>query len=391
MAAADAAQRYIDALSPTLRAAGAAYAEQSHWAEVIGGLGVFLVAYLTLRLGLLESLRAQLEAKKPRPWVTSAACAGLLLVLVALIRLPLDVAGAFIADRTLLRPPSPILAYIGRAVVADSRQVLAYTAGTSLLLALARLAPRTWWIWSGAALSAAIVALVWAPYALASGPSTLPPLPPGPARDGVVRLIADAHLSAHQVYLVRSPAIDGDVTGLPGQARVSVDQGMLDNASVPEMRAALGHLAGHFVHGDQFGLAVLMAALTVGGLLAIQLLLKPMARLSGVSVSGPADPTGLPVWLMITVLWLGVATVAERGYIRAINVRADQFSLDHAHEPDGLAISLIRDWRDDRVDPGPLEETLFFDHPPLKARLEHAMTWKADHAGVRSQPPMAMR
>ena len=33
-----------------------------------------------------------------------------------------------------------------------------------------------------------------------------------------------------------------------------VDQGMLGTASVPEMRAAIGHLAGHFVHGDQFGL-----------------------------------------------------------------------------------------------------------------------------------------
>ncbi len=79
--------------------------------------------------------------------------------------------------------------------------------------------------------------------------------------------------------------------------------------------------------------------------------------------------------------------MAERAYGRWINVRADQFSLDHAREPDGLAINLLRNWRDDKVDPAPLEEALFFDHPSLQSRIEHAMRWKAEQAYGAAPPP----
>lgn len=382
-----AADRYIDALSPALRAAGEAYAEQSHWLWAISGVLIVAIAWITLRLGLLERLRASLERERPRPWYVAIACALVFSALIAALTAPLDVAAAWLTDRTLMRPPSSLIAYVARVANRDCFNILAASLGSALLLGLARLAPRSWWAWSGAALSVAIFALVWGPYALAHGPATLPPLPAGAARDGMVRLIHDAGLSARQVYLVASSDVDGDVTGLPGQARVVVNQGMVANASVPEMRAAIGHLAGHFVHGDQFGLAVLLSLLTFGALLSVHRLHAPVARLMG-GGGLLGDPAGLPVWAAIGVAWLAIATPAERSYIRWINVRADQFSLDHAREPDGLAINLLRGWHDDKVDPGPLEEAIFFDHPSLQSRLEHAMAWKAAH-GAAPRPASA--
>jgi STE24 endopeptidase len=375
-----AADRYVEALSPALRAAGAAYAEQSHWAWVISGLLIVAICWVTLRLGLLQRLRAGLEQERPRPWYAAFACALALSALVAALTLPLDVAAAWLADRTLMRPPSSLIAYVAGAVRSDCFNILAVSLGAAVLLSLTRLAPKAWWAWSGAALSVAIFALVWGSYALAGGPAHSTPVPAGEARDGLLKLIHDAGLSARQVYLVASPDVDGDVTGLPGAARVVVNQGMLDHASVPEMRAAIGHLAGHFVRGDQFGLAALLSLLTVGALLAIHRLFGPAARLLGAEgLAGLSDPAGLPVWAVIAVAWLAIATPAEKTYIRLINVRADQFSLDHAREPDGLAVSLLRGWHDDKVDPGPLEEAVFFDHPSLQSRLEHAMRWKASH------------
>jgi STE24 endopeptidase len=32
-----------------------------------------------------------------------------------------------------------------------------------------------------------------------------------------------------------------------------------------------------------------------------------------------------------------------------------------------------------KVDPGPLEEWFFFDHPSGRARVSMAMRWKAEH------------
>ena len=382
-----AAQRYLDALSPTLRAAGAAYAEQREAAWVMGGVLTIGVAGIMLTTGLLARLSARLQAGRPRPWIATTLCAAALLLVVVLVKLPLDVAADWLGDRTRLGPTAPIPVYLARAWGADVTLLVVLGAALTILLGAARLAPRTWWIWSGAVLGLAVLALVWGPYAARTGQAALPPLPAGPAREAMLRLIDDAHLSAGQVYLVASSDVDGDVTGLPGQARVVVNQGMLQEASLPEMRAAIGHLAGHFVRGDQFGLALLLALLTLAGLLVIHRLHAPLARLLGArDIQGLSDPAGLPLWLILAVLSVGAGAVAERAYGRWINVRADQFSLDHAREPDGLAINLLRNWRDDKVDPPPWEEALFFDHPSLQSRIEHAMRWKAEHAFGAAPP-----
>ncbi|MBS0409419.1 MAG: M48 family metalloprotease [Proteobacteria bacterium] len=382
-----ASDRYLDALSPALRAAGAAYAQQREAAWVLTGLLILAVAIIVLKTELLARVSERLQEDRPRPWTAAFVCAGVLLLAVTLVKLPLDVAGEWLADRTRLGPTAPVTVYLARAWGRDFTLCLALTFGAGLLIGLARQAPRSWWAWTGVPIVLAVIALVWGPYAAQAGPAALPPLPAGEARDGMLKLLREAHLSAGQVYLVASPEVDGDVTGLPGQARVSVNQGMLDHASVPEMRAAIGHLAGHFVHGDQFGLAALLAAMGFLSLIAIDRLHGPVARALGEGrLRGPGDPVGAPVWLILAVLLTGAGTVAERNYIRWINVRADQFSLDHARAPDGLAVNLVRNWRDDKVDPGPLEEAIFFDHPSLEHRLNHAMRWKAEHGDPAPGP-----
>ncbi len=383
----DAAQRYLDALSPNLRDAGAAYAQQQEAAWLVSGALIIAVAVVALKLGLLNRAVAAVQAQRPRPWLAAALSAAVTLFIVVLVKLPLDVANEWLGDRTRLGPTAAVPVYLARVWGGDFTAVMALIVTISLILAVVRKAPRTWWIWCGAVLGAGVIAILWGPYALRAGPAPLPPLPAGPARAGLLELIHDTGLSAKQVYLVASPEVDGDVTGLPGQARVVVNQGMVQQASVHEIRAAIGHLAGHFVHGDQFGLAALMAALTLASLLAIHLLHAPLARRLGAGeMQGLADPAGLPVWLILAVLCLGVGTLAERNYIRWINVRADQFSLDYANEPDGLALNLLRNWRDDKVDPGPVEEAIFFDHPSLQHRLQHAMRWKAEHAAAAPGP-----
>jgi STE24 endopeptidase len=379
----DAVERYLDALSPNLRDAGAAYAQQQEAAWLVGGALIIAVAVVALKLGLISRVAAALQAQRPRPWLAAALGAATLLLIVVLVKLPLDVANAWLGDRTRLGPTAAIPVYLARVWGGDFTAVMILIVVVSLILAVVRKAPRTWWIWSGAVLGASAIALFWGPYALKSGPAPLPPLPAGPARDGLLKLIQDTGLPAHQVYLVASPEVDGDVTGLPGQARVVVNQGMVQEASVREIRAAIGHLAGHYVHGDQLGLGLLMAALTLAALLLIHRLHAPLARLLRAGdIKGLADPAGLPLCLILAVLCLGAGTLVERSYIRWINVRADQFSLDHAREPDGLALNLLRNWRDDKVDPSPVEEAIFFDHPSLQHRLEHAMRWKAEHGSA---------
>ncbi len=158
---------------------------------------------------------------------------------------------------------------------------------------------------------------------------------------------------------------------------------MLAKASVPEIRANVGHLISHYQHNDQLILALVLAGLIAATLLAIQLLYPSLARLMAAPAE-IADPAGLPVLAAIAVICMGLAAPAFATYDRLINVRADQESLDHAREPDGLAISLLRDWNGLAVAPSPLEEAVLYTHPPLAGRIRHAMAWKAAHSAVRA-------
>ncbi len=115
-------------------------------------------------------------------------------------------------------------------------------------------------------------------------------------------------------------------------------------------------------------------------LLAIDRLFGPLARVIGARDGMTLqDPDGLPVVAVIAVACLALSALAVNSFIREINVAADQYSLDHAREPDGLAASLVRSWRADKVDPGLLEEGVWYNHPSLAHRVRHAMNWKVAH------------
>jgi STE24 endopeptidase len=145
-------------------------------------------------------------------------------------------------------------------------------------------------------------------------------------------------------------------------------------------RAAVGHVMGHQAHRDLFSYAILMSTLAFLGLFLTERFFATFQRLlSYKRPLWPSDPEGMPVMAMFLVAWLAVSAVATNNFVRLINVGADQYSLDHAREPDGLALWLLHDWNGDKPDPTPLEETLFYDHPSLASRLEHVARWKAAH------------
>jgi STE24 endopeptidase len=56
------------------------------------------------------------------------------------------------------------------------------------------------------------------------------------------------------------------------------------------------------------------------------------------------------------------------------------FALNAARQPDAQALVMLKlaDYR--KVDPSPLEELLFFDHPSGRSRIQMAMRWKAESA-----------
>ena len=63
--------------------------------------------------------------------------------------------------------------------------------------------------------------------------------------------------------------------------------------------------------------------------------------------------------------------------IRVDEAAADLFGLNAVREPDASALVDLKLVEYRKVDPTPLEEFLFYDHPSPRARIFQAMQWKA--------------
>ncbi len=342
-------------------------------------------AAIVARVDLLGALTRRIGADRPRPWLTSAAAAGALALILAV---PTALASALAAWRidTILAagggapPDAGLAAHLNAALAGVLPSVAAAVILVPPLGWLARQRPRSWPLIAGAAALALILALIWLPYARSAGPDN-GPAPPGPTRDAVARLIAETGLPTTGVSLDSDPSFDADVTGGFGHAKVVIGPKLM--AMPPaQARALVGHLMGHYVHNDILLACLAAGAVVFAGLLAAQSGAAPLARALGASAAThPTEPAALPALAIIGGVTLTLAWLAVAAYFRLANVGADAYSLDHAREPDGLAAAIEREWDHNAVAPAPLETALFYSHPPLQDRIAHAMAWKAAHPG----------
>jgi len=350
------------------------------------GAAVFAaVAALVMRAGLIDALICRIEAGRPRPWLASAAAAGVLTLVLAV---PMALVNAFTAWRVgaALTAGGGAPADAGLvAHLAAAASGIAPAVTAAVILAppaawLMRRAPRTWPLMAGAAGAALILALLWLPYVL-SVETASSRAPPGPTRDAVAQLVARTDLPATGIWFDSDPGFDVDVTGGFGHARVAIGP-KLTAMPTAEARAITAHVMGHYAHSDILLACLAAAAAIVLGLVAARQWGAALARALGAGrVDSAAEPAAMPALAIIGAATLTLAWLAFAGYLRWANVRADAYSLDQARAPDGLAAVIEREWDHNAVAPSPLETALFYSHPPLRDRIAHAMAWKAAHGG----------
>jgi len=94
---------------------------------------------------------------------------------------------------------------------------------------------------------------------------------------------------------------------------------------------------------------------------------------------GVDDLAALPLFALLIAVYFFVLTPVTNSYIRTQEYEADIFGLNAAGQPDGEALIDLKlaDYR--KLDPGPVEEFIFFDHPSGRTRIYAAMRWKAEH------------
>jgi STE24 endopeptidase len=255
-----------------------------------------------------------------------------------------------------------------------------------VLYAVFRHAPRTWWIWG------TIVMILFSGTLLLIAPvyieplfNTYKPLTDPKIRDPILAMARANEIPVKQVFEVdasrQTTRVSANVSGLLGTTRVALNDNLLKQCTLPEIRAVMAHEMGHYVLNHGAKLVTYLGILNLIGFALTRILFDAAVKRWGEKwrVRGIADPAGLPLLALIFSTLLFVATPLLNTVVRVTEQEADAFGINTSREPDGMAKVALKLGVYRKLDPTPLEEFIFFDHPSGRARIRMAMDWKAEN------------
>jgi Zn-dependent protease with chaperone function len=173
--------------------------------------------------------------------------------------------------------------------------------------------------------------------------------------------------------------VSANVSGLLGTTRVALNDNLLKQCTLQEIRAVMAHEMGHYVLNHGAKLLTYLGILILIGFALTRILFDAAVKRWGEKwrVRGIADPAGLPLLALIFSTLLFFATPVLNTVVRITEREADAFGINTSREPDGMAKVALKLGVYRKLDPTPLEEFIFFDHPSGRARIRMAMDWKA--------------
>src|SRR5437667_12836 len=261
--------------------------------------------------------------------------------------------------------------------------------GTILLIALYavfRRAPRTWWVWGTVvAVLFMTVVVVITPVFVEPLFNTYKPITNPEIRNPILAMAQANQIPAKQVFEVdasrQTTRVSANVAGFLGTTRIALNDNLLKQCTLPEIRGVMAHEMGHYVlnHGAKLTIYFGIVALFGFGI-ARKIFDWALRRWSERwNVRGIADTAGFPLLMLIFGAFTFLMTPVLNSIVRETEREADQFGINTSREPDGEAKIALKLGAYRKLDPSPIEELIFFDHPSGRARIQMAMDWKAAH------------
>jgi Zn-dependent protease with chaperone function len=242
-------------------------------------------------------------------------------------------------------------------------------------VAVTRRYPRDWWIPAavGSVAVGALFATV-APVALDPIFNEFTPLPEGETRSDVLELASAAGIKVGEVYSIdasrRTTVVNAYVTGLGPTKRVVLFDTLLERCNRDEVKVVVAHELAHVRYHDVPRGVLFAAIVAPAGALAVQ-------RLSWALSPERGTPAALPALALAAALVSAPIGLMVNRASRAIERRADAFSLELSQAPDAfvsfehsIALANIAD-----LDPPRWVSSLLATHPPTTERIGMALAY----------------
>jgi STE24 endopeptidase len=377
---------WLGTIPPAEKARSDAYFEGGYWLILWDFLYGAAVFFVLLETRLSARMRDWAERLADRIWLQSFIYTLALTLFFSVVTFPLSVYEDFLREHQYGLSNQVFTSWFGDQLIGLALGLLVSGLGGALFLALLRRLPDTWHWWAtGAAVVAIVIGFVFTPVFIEPLFNTYKPLANDRIKQQILSLARANGIPASNVYEVnasrQSKRVSANVAGLLGSERITLNDNLLNRCSPQAIESVMGHEMGHYVlHHIYHGILFSAVCVTVA-LFVLRRLLEAAAQRWGRrwEIRNLSDPAVLPLAVLIMSAIGFLATPISNTYIRTQEYEADIFGLDAARQPDGEAEVdlLLGEYR--KINPSPLEEFVFFDHPSGRTRIYAAMRWKAEN------------
>jgi len=383
---ATATRAWLDTVPPDKKARSDAYFEGGYWLILWNFLMAAAISIFLLASRLSARFRDFAERTTRLRFLQVVLYAIPVLLLIELLGFPLNAYEHFFREHAYGMATQNFGQWFREQMIYLILNLIV----TSLLLiglyAVFRRAPRSWWVWG------TIVAIIFAVLGIMLSPvyieplfNTYKPLKDPAISEPILAMARANEIPVTQVFEVdaskQTKRVSANVAGFLGTTRIALNDNLLKQCTLPEIREVMAHEMGHYILNHSFKLVLYFSIFFLVGFAALRLFFQGAINKWGErwGVRGIADPAGLPLLSLIFTTVFFLLTPVINTAIRVTEREADAFSINTSREPDGMAKVALKLGEYRKLDPSPLEEFIFFDHPSGRARIRMAMDWKAAH------------
>ena len=255
-----------------------------------------------------------------------------------------------------------------------------------LLFGVVRKQQRTWWIWASVVtLVFLIVVVLIAPVYIVPIFNKVTVLDDPKVTQPILSMARANGISAHDVFKIdasrQTTRMSANVSGFASTMRITLNDNLLRRGSLQEIQAVMGHEMGHYVLHHIYQDILFFGVVIVIAFALLHWTLNWSLKLWGEKwkIRGIGDAAVLPLVVLLVSIFGFAMTPILNTQTRTQEGEADMYGLNASRLPDGFAQAAIHLGEYRKMNPGPVEEFVFFDHPSGRNRIYAAMRWKAEN------------